>query len=225
VLTEHPDWRAAVHDAIETRARLAETAKADPRYIRPLVLFQAQDKGQEVTVEVLRQYLIENENIPAEKIAVATGEQRELDSINLFDPACKVDFIVTVEALKEGWDCSFAYVLCSVANIGSATDIEQLLGRVLRMPYAEERNQPALNRAYTHVSSPRFGEGAKALTDTLVEKMGFEPDEAAGVIEQRQATLPGLDTQMLPSSASNWRSTSRRGYIIASHCACSRLSS
>ncbi len=194
VLTEHPDWRAAVHDAIETRARLAETAKADPRYIRPLTLFQAQDKGQEVTVEVLKQYLIDNENIPAEKIAVATGEQRELDSINLFDPACKVDFIITVEALKEGWDCSFAYVLCSVANIGSATDIEQLLGRVLRMPYAEERSQPALNRAYTHVSSPRFGEGAKALTDTLVEKMGFEPDEAAGVVEQRQATLPGLDT-------------------------------
>jgi type III restriction enzyme len=91
VLTEHPDWRAAVHDAIETRARLAETAKADPRYIRPLTLFQAQDKGQEVTVEVLKQYLIENENVPAEKIAVATGEQRELDSLNLFDPACKVD--------------------------------------------------------------------------------------------------------------------------------------
>ncbi len=193
VLTEHPDWRAAVHDAIETRARLAETAKADPRYIRPLTLFQAQDKGQEVTVEVLKKFLIENENIPAEKIAVATGEQRELDNLNLFDPACKVDFIITVEALKEGWDCSFAYVLCSVANIGSATDIEQLLGRVLRMPYAEERSQPALNRAYTHVSSPRFGEGAKALTDTLVEKMGFEPDEAAGVIEQRQAPLPGLD--------------------------------
>lgn len=194
VLTEHPDWRAAVHDAIETRARLAETAKADARYIRPLTLFQAQDKGQEVTVAALKQYLIDNENIPEEKIAVATGEQRELDSINLFDPACKVDFIITVEALKEGWDCSFAYVLCSVANIGGATDIEQLLGRVLRMPYAEERSQPALNRAYAHVSSPRFGEGAKALADTLVQKMGFEPDEAASVVEQRQVPLPGLDT-------------------------------
>jgi type III restriction enzyme len=194
VLIEHPDWRAAVHDAIDTRARLAETALADSRYIRPLTLFQAQDKGQEVTVEVLKQYLIENENIPAEKIAVATGAQRELDSLNLFDPSCSVDFIITVEALKEGWDCSFAYVLCSVANIGSATDIEQLLGRVLRMPYAEERSQPALNRAYTHVSSPRFGEGAQKLTDTLVQKMGFEPDEAASVVEQRQPTLPGLDT-------------------------------
>ena len=194
VLTEHPDWRAAVHDAIETRARLAETAKGDARYIRPLTLFQAQDKGQEVTVEVLKKYLMENERIAAEKIAVATGKQRELDSLNLFDLACQVDFIITVEALKEGWDCSFAYVLCSVANIGSATDIEQLLGRVLRMPYAQTRSQAALNRAYAHVSSPRFGEGAKALTDTLIEKMGFEPEEAAAVVEQRQATLPGIGT-------------------------------
>lgn len=194
VLTEHPDWRAAVHDAIETRARLADTAKSDARYIRPLTLFQAQDKGQEVTVEVLKKYLIDNENIAVDRIAVATGEQRELDSINLFDPQCSVDFIITVEALKEGWDCSFAYVLCSVSNIGSATDIEQLLGRVLRMPYAQTRSQPALNRAYAHVSSPRFGEGAKALTDTLIDKMGFQPDEAAQAVENRQATLPGIGT-------------------------------
>jgi type III restriction enzyme len=194
ILTEHPDWRAAVHDAIETRARLAETAKSDARYIRPLTLFQAQDKGQEVTVEVLKKYLIENENIAPERIAIATGEQRELDNINLFDSACPVEFIITVEALKEGWDCSFAYVLCSVANIGSATDIEQLLGRVLRMPYAQTRANEALNRAYAHVSSPRFGEGARALTDTLIAKMGFEPDEAAAALQQRQPPLPGIGT-------------------------------
>ena len=148
-----------------------------------------------MTVEVLKQYLMENENIAPERIAVATGEQRELDAINLFDNDCPVDFIITVEALKEGWDCSFAYVLCSVANVSSVTDIEQLLGRVLRMPYAKRRKEEALNRAYTHVSSARFGEGAKALTDTLVEKMGFEPDEAAEQIEIRQAMLPGVDTQ------------------------------
>jgi len=194
ILTEHPDWRAAVHDAIETRARLAETAKDDSRYIRPIALFQAQDKGQEVTVEVLKTYLIDNENIALDKIAVATGEQRELDNLNLFDPACPIEFIITVEALKEGWDCSFAYVLCSVANIGSAIDIEQLLGRVLRMPYAQNRANAVLNRAYTHISSPRFGEGARALTDTLIEKMGFEPDEAAAVLQQRQPPLPGMDT-------------------------------
>lgn len=193
ILTEHPDWRAAVHDAIETRAQLAESAQGDARYIRPLVLFQAQDKGQDVTVEVLKSHLTDNENIALDRIAIATGEQRELDTIDLFDKACPVEFIITVEALKEGWDCSFAYVLCSVANVGSATDIEQFLGRVLRMPYAEKRSNEALNRAYAHVSSPRFGEGARSLADTLVQKMGFDPDEAAAAMEVRQAEMPGFD--------------------------------
>src|SRR3546814_6393626 len=78
--------------------------------------------------------LIETENIPAEKIAVATGDQRGLDGIDLFDPACPIEHVITMEALKEGWDCSFAYVFCSVSRIQSAADVEQLLGRVLRMP-------------------------------------------------------------------------------------------
>lgn len=192
ILAEHPDWRSAVRDAVETRARLAETAKTDPRFIRPIALLQAENKDREVTVEVLRKHLIDNENVPAERIAVATGEQRELDGIDLFDPQCSIDFVITVEALKEGWDCPFAYVFCSVANIQSATDVEQLLGRVLRMPYAERRGNEALNRAYAHVSSPQFGAAAKSLTDRLVE-MGFEPEEAASNIEVRQPALPGTD--------------------------------
>src|SRR3546814_14392605 len=75
---------------------------------RPIVLFQAQQRDQEVTVEVLKKHLIETENIPAEKIAVATGDQRGLDGIDLFDPACPTEHVITMEALKEGWDCSFA---------------------------------------------------------------------------------------------------------------------
>ncbi len=192
ILTEHSDWRSAVHGALETRARLAEVAKEDTSYIRPLVLFQAQDKGRDVTVDVLKTYLLESEGLAPEAIAVATGEQRELDSINLFDPTCRVTCIITVEALKEGWDCSFAYVLCSVANIGSATDIEQLLGRVLRMPEAKKRASAALNQAYCHVSSPRFGEAAEALKDALIKKMGFEPGEAATQLRVQPEDLPGF---------------------------------
>lgn len=105
-----------------------------------------------MTVEALKTHLVEVEQIAPERIAVATGDQRELDGINLFDPKCPIEYVITVEALKEGWDCSFAYVFCSVQNIGSATDAEQLLGRVLRMPYARRRKADALNRAYAHVS-------------------------------------------------------------------------
>ena len=137
VLTEHQTWEAAVRDSILTRQRLETLCQQEDRYIRPIVLFQAENQGQENTWQVLKEHLINNENIPENKIAVVTGEQRELDGINLFDPACPIDFIITVQALKEGWDCSFAYVFCSLASIHSAKDVEQILGRVLRMPYAK----------------------------------------------------------------------------------------
>lgn len=109
-----------------------------------------------------------------EQIAIVTGDQRDLDKINLFDPACKIEAVITVQALKEGWDCSFAYVFCSTANIGSSRDVEQLLGRVLRMPYAKRRKAAELNKAYAHVSSPNFLEAAKQLETCMIEKWALK---------------------------------------------------
>ena len=145
-------------------------------------------KNQEVTVDVLKRHLIDAERIPEDRIAVATGDQRELDGIDLFDPNCCIEHVITVEALKEGWDCSFAYAFCSVSRIASAVDVEQLLGRVLRMPYARRRRADALNRAYAFLSEPTFGAAARALVDKLV-KMGFEEEEASESIEPIQREL------------------------------------
>ncbi|MBC6437707.1 MAG: DEAD/DEAH box helicase family protein [Rhodobacteraceae bacterium] len=186
VLDEADTWQGAVTSAIHKRAELQDHANQDTAgYIRPIVLFQAQKKSEEVTVDVLRNHLIRNEDIDPDKIAVATGTQRELDGINLFDPDCPIEYVITIEALKEGWDCSFAYVFCSVANIRSATDAEQLLGRVLRMPYATRRTAAALNKSYARLVSKRFAEAAQSLRDKLVN-MGFEEREAEANIEAEQ---------------------------------------
>ncbi|HEX6912874.1 MAG TPA: hypothetical protein VF142_20870, partial [Longimicrobium sp.] len=193
MLSEHTTWQTAVNGAIAERARLAQEATKDPGYIRPIVLFQAQQKNQEVTVDVLKKHLVEVENIPETRIAVATGDQRELDGIDLFDPKCPIEYVITMEALKEGWDCSFAYVFCSVSRIQSATDVEQLLGRVLRMPYARRRRSDALNRAYAFLSEPSFSHAAQTLVDKLVS-MGFQEDEARESIEVVQQELYEDDT-------------------------------
>lgn len=190
VLDEAATWQGAVNSAILKRAELQELADRDrDGYIRPIVLFQAQKKNEEVTVDVLKQHLIENENIDEHKIAVATGAQRELDGIDLFNPNCPIEYVITIEALKEGWDCSFAYVFCSLANIRSSTDAEQLLGRVLRMPYAKKRKEAALNKSYAKLVSKKFSEAAMTLKDKLVA-MGFEESEAEDNIEAEQ---PGFD--------------------------------
>lgn len=181
ILSDHISWQEAVTASIQTRQKLEEIALKDKDYIRPIILFQAENKGQEITVEVLENYLIENEEINRNQIAIATGEQRELDSINLFDPNCPIRYIITIQALKEGWDCSFAYVLCSVANTKSPTAVEQLLGRVLRMPYAKTRVSADLNKAYAHVSSQSWPHAVTQLHDRLVS-MGFEQQEVEEII-------------------------------------------
>lgn len=197
ILSEHHNWENAVHDAVQTQKKLLSLAVNEKDYVRPIVLFQAENEGKEVTVDVLKKYLIENERIPEDKIAVATGAQHELDGINLFDTACPVEYIITKQALKEGWDCSFAYVFCSVANISSDKDVEQLLGRVLRMPYAKRRFVEQLNNAYAHVSSPSFSLAAQQLKDKLVD-MGFEEMEAASNLIPYQESFLAKDEKTIP---------------------------
>ena len=182
VLTEHDSWQGAVRDAHLTREKLATEAQKDRDYIRPIVLIQAESRAGEVTVDTLKAHLMEELHIDEEKIAIATGSTRGLEGVDLFAIDCKIEYIITMEALKEGWDCSFAYVFCSVKDVRSSKDAEQLLGRVLRMPYARRRSVEALNRAYAHLASPAFSQAAQELTDKLVN-MGFEALEVPAYLQ------------------------------------------
>ena len=182
MLAEHKAWPDAVRDAVLRRRQLEAESQQEAQYIRPIVLFQAQDRAGEVTPDVLRQHLLDEKHATESEIVIATGEQRGLDGLDLLDRACPVRFVITIEALKEGWDCSFAYVLCSLQNVRSGKDVEQLLGRVLRMPYATRRKSPVLNRAYAHVVARSFSEAATALVDRMVQGMGFEALDAAAVL-------------------------------------------
>jgi type III restriction enzyme len=184
-LTQHTSWQAAVASARQNRDWLAKIGAADPARIRPIVLYQAQADahGNEATVDKLKAHLRDVELVAEDAIAVVTGDQHDLDGIDLFDPKCRIEHVITVQALKEGWDCSYAYIFCSLQSLRSAGAVEQLLGRVLRMPFATRRASEELNRAYAHVSEASFHAAAQGLTDRLTE-MGFDERAArAAVIE------------------------------------------
>ncbi|MEW6355511.1 MAG: DEAD/DEAH box helicase family protein [Planctomycetota bacterium] len=196
ILTEHPTWQEALTDTILKRKALDDLAKNEPDFVRPIVLIQAESKDREVTVGVVEKYLVEQGKIERERIAIATGSQRELDGVKLLDPSCKIEFIITVQALKEGWDCPFAYVFCSVATVRSAKDVEQLLGRVLRMPYAKRRTHDDLNKAYAFVSKGCWPRAVNELHDRLVN-MGFDEVEAAAYVKPEFGpTLFPIETQL-----------------------------
>ena len=179
VLTEHPDgWQACLRDALLQRKKLELDAQKEVDYIRPILLVQAQDKNGEATVEAVKAHLMAHEHISEAEIAVATGSVKELEGIDLFARDCAIRIVITVEALKEGWDCSFAYVLACLQSMQSAKDVEQLLGRVLRMPYAKSRSLESLNKAYAHVIAENVAQAAANLKDRMVENMGFNKWEA-----------------------------------------------
>lgn len=188
VLKEHNgEWQVAVSSAVARRKSLSKTALGEPEYIRPILLIQAENAKSEATVEEVKQHLIDTDGVDEKAIAIATGTQREIDGIDLFANDCPVEVIITKQALKEGWDCSFAYVFCSVAQVKSDKDIQQLLGRVLRMPYAVPRRQEAMSKAYAHVTTDTFGRAAGELTQSLIN-IGFNPMEAASAIRKEKTT-------------------------------------
>jgi len=197
VLRGREDWKAVVGDAIRWRDQLEEIAKAEcavtQEYIRPIMLLQAQrhirDK-ETITPPVLKKALVDDFRISEEQIKIATGTQWELGDVNLFAGDCPVRYVVTVQALREGWDCSFAYVLCSIAEQQSPRAVEQLLGRILRLPNATPKLRQELNEAYAFAATLSFKDTANALVEGLVEN-GFEEFEARAAV--RDAEFEGFE--------------------------------
>ncbi len=201
-LETRSEWKEVLSETLRTQRGLEAIAVSEEKqtgeYIRPIVLLHAQPKLKDketLTVEIVRQALIDDFHIPGDQIAVATGQTREIDDVDLFARECPIRFIVTQKALSEGWDCSFAYVLCSLAELASTKAVEQILGRVLRLPGAKEKKHPELNCAYALALSRRFSEAATSLKDALVEN-GFQRLEAELFVspEEPQATFFGAGT-------------------------------
>ena len=148
-------------DAISMRRKLEAQAIKDQqttgRYIRPIVLLQAQPKNNadSTTYQKIKDHLMAA-GIPASHIAIKTADKDELKGVDLKSPDCPIRYIITVNALKEGWDCPFAYVLATVANRTSSVDVEQILGRVLRLPDTRKNPNNVLNLSYVITCSANF---------------------------------------------------------------------
>lgn len=191
-LAIHPEWRVSLTEAIARLQQLEKEAELEKQQtgesIKPVVmLIQAERKSgdkETFTPERVKQHLIEDFNIAPETIAIATGAVDELSGKRLDDPDYP-QFIITVDKLREGWDCPNAYVLFSFRNTTSATAVEQVLGRVLRMPHVMRKQQEALNRSYAYVVSNELAATVQGLRDGLVHS-GFERLDTKDLIRTNQ---------------------------------------
>ncbi len=172
--------------AIGFRNRLERIGYAEK--VRPIILFQAetQGRGDRATFNQIKAVLIRDHHIAPEEIAVKTAEINDLRGVDLMSADCPIRYIITINALKEGWDCPFAYILASLANRTSVVDVEQILGRVLRRPYTKNFSNSLLNMSYVFTSSADF----RHTLDKIV--IGLN---AAGFSEQEYRAVTNPDEQ------------------------------
>jgi type III restriction enzyme len=193
VITRHPSQRdQLLAEAITLRADLEKLAIAESQqtgeYLRPLMLIQAERVD---ACEGLRERIVTEFGIEKGEIKISTGKLDELKGVtDIGLPKSPIRFIITVEKLREGWDCPFAYVLCSLKETRSATAIEQIVGRILRLPNARTKRHPDLNCAYAFSVSDSIGTVLAELREAL-ESNGFTAAEAERIIiPVSQGTLP-----------------------------------
>ena len=193
VITRHPSQRdQLLAEAITLRADLEKLALAEAQhtgeYLRPILLLQAERVDG---CEPLRDRLVSEFGIVKDEVKISVGTLDELKNVrDIASPKCAVRFIITVQKLREGWDCPFAYVLCSLRETRSATAIEQIVGRILRLPHAQAKQHPDLNCAYAFSISESLPEVLNELREAL-ESNGFTTAEAERIIiPMPQGTLP-----------------------------------
>ncbi|MHB1438976.1 MAG: DEAD/DEAH box helicase [Thiobacillus sp.] len=151
-------------------------------YIRPIALIQAERTGKDqrekgkVHSEDIREYLID-QGVPAYEVAVKSSEIDEIRESRLLSESCEIRYIITKEALKEGWDCSFAYILGVVPNAKSESSMTQLVGRILRQPYAKKSGIKELDESYVYFTK---GDTADVLKNIQI---GFEQEGLGDLVQ------------------------------------------
>ncbi len=218
IVYNQQDKESVIESALHLQQRLEEIAieqeKNGGRYIRPMVLFQAQSKGKEenTTFDKLKEQLIKV-GIKEEQIKIKTANKDELKGIDLMDRNCPVRFVITINALKEGWDCPFAYILASLADRSSVVDVTQILGRVLRQPYAMKHTDPLLNLSYVITSSAKFNETLQNIIMGLKESGFSEKDyrEKDVMPETEKSIVLPAEQEMLFDTARISYGSSKQG--------------
>jgi len=182
------DWKDTMLASFEKQNKLEKLAKEYEQntgeYIRPICLIQVERTGKDqrgtdfIHAEDAKEYLIKQCNVPESHIAIKSSEKDDIEGIDLFAKDCDIRYIITKQALQEGWDCSFAYILTILTNPSSATGITQLVGRILRQPKAIKTKIKELDECYIYTFKPN--------ASTLVReiKNGLE-DEGLGDIAGR----------------------------------------
>lgn len=181
------EWQHTLAQASDQLGKLEAEAQAlhagEGAYIRPIAVVRVERTGKDqrgagrIHAEDVREYLIRNLGVPSREVAVKSAEQDELAGVELLSEYSQVRWIITKAALMEGWDCPFAYLLVMLDITTAQRALTQLVGRVMRQPYARRTGIPALDRCYVYCWNVRVG------TAVAQVKHGLEAEGLTGIAE------------------------------------------
>ena len=204
------DWQSCLSASVEQLKLLSTQAAVlqaeTSRYIRPILLVQVERTGKDqldagfIHARHVRDFLGQL-GFSDTQIREKTSEKDEIGDEELLSPLSEVRVIITKQALQEGWDCPFAYVLCALAASKGKRAMTQLVGRILRLPHVAKTGRPALDACYVFCHNVTTGEVVKAIKQSLeTEGMGDlavsvrgEEAAAATAFKQTLTRRPGLD--------------------------------
>jgi type III restriction enzyme len=204
------DWKKTLLNAAERRDMLETEARdyeaQTGKYIRPICLIQVERTGKEqrdgkhIHAEDVREYLRQRPGVAAEMVAIKTSEKDELKEVDdvggLLSRNASVRYIITKQALQEGWDCPFAYVLAVLTNPGSKTALTQLVGRILRQPDGKKTGNQWLDESYVYC----FQRKGAALLQDIRKGFGSEGlgDLKGRIVEETGRADRGAEMQIFP---------------------------
>ena len=179
------EWQLTLGQAADELERLDAEARSfensTGRYIRPIAVVRVERTGRDqrdsvrIHAEDVREYLTQNLRVPSDAVRVKSAENDELGRENLLSEFSQVRWIITKSALMEGWDCPFAYLLVMLDNTQAQRAITQLVGRVMRQPYAQRTGNEVLDQCYVYCNNTEVG------TVVTQVKNGLESEGLTGL--------------------------------------------
>jgi len=171
------NWKQTLnhsHKKLQDLSKLAGKLQEDEgRYIRPIMVIKAETKKKGDSydhVEDIKKYLIDNLGVSEAEIRIKLSEKDEIKDEDLLDNLCPVKYIITKDALKEGWDCSFAYILSILSNTKSNVALTQFIGRVLRQPEARATKIKELNQCYVYSNNSDVNDTVESIKKGLEQE-------------------------------------------------------
>jgi type III restriction enzyme len=139
---------------IDTKAKLDVYARNYGKpFVKPFVLVVAKDIAHS---RQIRDFLTSAEfydGYYADKVLEINSKQGKVESdentellLGLEHPNNRIEIVIHVDKLKEGWDVTNLYTIVPLRASASETLTEQTIGRGLRLPYGERTGIDEINR-------------------------------------------------------------------------------